>query len=118
MESRRSQGRLSPTSYLPQSSSASRFTARRSRILEFEPVRRLPRSVTRSKPLRDNSLQPHLAGVLEYDGALRVLQCSLSLTPGRLLRSLGPFPNRVSAKQKFCDERHSVPVTRFTPKSL
>ena len=33
-------------------------------------------------------------------------------------RSLSPFPNRVSAKQTFCDERHSVPVTRFTPKSL
>ena len=42
------------------------------RILELQPVGRTPRSVT--QPLRDNSLQPHLAGVPEDDIPLRVLQ--------------------------------------------
>ena len=40
----------------------------------LEPVRRASRPIPRSQPLRDNSLQPHLAGVLEHDGAFRVLQ--------------------------------------------
>jgi hypothetical protein len=47
---------------LPQSSSASRFTAGRLSVLELEPVRLPARSVARSQPLRDDSLQPHLAG--------------------------------------------------------
>jgi hypothetical protein len=43
-------------------------------ILELQPIWRTPRSVTRSKPLRNYSFQPHLAGVLEHNGALRVLK--------------------------------------------
>jgi len=39
-------------------------------VLEFEPVRRPTRPTARSKSLRDNPLQPHLAGVLEHKGTL------------------------------------------------
>jgi hypothetical protein len=42
--------------------------------LNVEPVRRPARSITRAQSLRDNPLQPHLAGVLEHDGAFRMLQ--------------------------------------------
>jgi hypothetical protein len=51
LESRRSQGRLSPTSYLPQSSSASRFTAGAAGYLKLQPARRAPAGIA----------QPHRA---------------------------------------------------------
>ena len=41
---------------------------------EFEPVRRSARTIARPEPLRDNPLQSHLAGVLENNSALWVLQ--------------------------------------------
>ena len=40
------------------------------RVLELEPVGRAARSIARSQALRDNTLQPHLAGVLEHKGAV------------------------------------------------
>src|SRR5260221_7076623 len=51
--------------FLPQSSSASRFTGRCSRVLHFEPVGRAARTVGRVLPLRHDTFEPHLAGVGE-----------------------------------------------------
>jgi hypothetical protein len=58
----------------PQSSSASHFTAGAAEFLELEPVRRPFRPVTRSQALRHNPLGTELASVLEYQGALGMLQ--------------------------------------------
>src|SRR5262249_54145074 len=54
---------------LPQSSSASRFTARRCRVLHLEPVAGAPGGIARAQTLADDALEPELAGVAENDVA-------------------------------------------------
>jgi hypothetical protein len=47
------------------------------------------RPVTRSQPLRENPVQPHLAGVLEYNGSLRVLQVLVQDPRGAFAKDTG-----------------------------
>jgi hypothetical protein len=62
------------SSWSTPSSSASRLTARSPWVLELQPSGERPERWREASRFRDNPLQPHLAGVLEHDGTLRVLQ--------------------------------------------
>jgi hypothetical protein len=62
-----------PVNHRPRSSSASRFTVGAAGFLNFNQSGERPRPVTRSRALRDNPFQTHLAGVLEDRQAAVVL---------------------------------------------
>ena len=94
--------------FLSQSSSASHFTARRLRVLELEPVRRPARSVARSQPLRDDSLQPHLAGVLEDRQPQSCSRCSFRRAPRLALRRMLAS---VALRTSIGSRRRSVPFS-------
>jgi hypothetical protein len=55
---------------LPQSSSSSRFTARRIGVLHLEPIGRAARTVGRVLPLRHDTFEPDLAGMGEDGRAI------------------------------------------------
>jgi hypothetical protein len=52
---------------------------RRFRVLHLEPVGRSARAVARAEPLRDDALEPHLAGVAEHDVAVVMLKMLVEL---------------------------------------
>ena len=81
---------------------------RRFRVLEFQPVRRPTGPVPRPQPLRDNSLQPHLAGMLEDRQALSCSMCSFRRTPARLFRRM--LVN-VALRTSIGSRRRSVPFS-------
>jgi hypothetical protein len=56
--------------YFAQSSSASRFTARRIRVFDFQPKRRAARAIDRAEPLRHDALATELASLAEYNRAV------------------------------------------------
>jgi hypothetical protein len=72
--------------HLPQSSSSSRFTARRIGVLHLEPIGRAARTVGRVLPLRHDTFEPHLGGMGE-DGRAISLDSSLNRMPGPALAS-------------------------------
>ena len=78
---------------------------RRLRVLTLEPVRRTSRPVTRSQALRDNPLQPHLAGVAEHHITLRVLKVVIQ-------------PNAWAALAQDAGERRLAHLDRLAPEPL
>jgi hypothetical protein len=75
--------------------------------LNLSPVLGPAGSVVGPGTLRDNSLQPRLAGVLKHKGAFQVVQVLVQAPPGRLLR-------RMPARREFSSLAAAAAVTGGT----